>query len=73
MEFSNWHRDQNDHLIFRLTPERAIRLFGEGVEPIRDALIGSGIGATRLYVLLGNLVVPRVSEAIARHIAGHIS
>jgi len=73
LEFSNWHRDQNDHLIFRLTPERAIRLFGDGVEPIRDALIGSGIGATRLYVLLGNLVVPRVSEAIARHIAGHIS
>jgi site-specific DNA-cytosine methylase len=70
LEFSNWHRDQNDHLIFRLTPARAIHLFGSGVEPIRDALISSGIGSTRLYVLLGNLVVPRVSEAIARHISG---
>ena len=66
LEFANWHREQDDYLVFRLTPERAVQLFGEHTELIAKAFEHSAVPDTKKYVILGNLVAPIVAESIAQ-------
>lgn len=68
LEYANWHRDQDERLVFRLRPERALMLFGPGVQPIYDAMNRSSLGSTKKYVLLGNMVSPVVAERVARSV-----
>jgi site-specific DNA-cytosine methylase len=68
LEFSNWSRDQAGHLVFRLTPERALRLFGKGALRLEKALHDAEIGVTEKYIWLGNLVAPGVATFVANSI-----
>jgi DNA-cytosine methyltransferase len=64
LEFSNWSRRQEGHLVFRLTPERAMLLFGPGTSTIIEALAGSSVTKTKKYVLIGNIIAPLVASKI---------
>ena len=64
LEWANWTRIQDGHLIFRLVPERAVHLFGSGVERIAEALKQSQLGITKKYVMLGDMVAPMMASRI---------
>jgi hypothetical protein len=68
LEFSNWSREQVGHLIFRLKPERALRLFGAGAERLEAALRNTPSGVTEKYIWLGNMVAPVVAKRVAESI-----
>lgn len=65
LEFSNWHREEEEVLVFRLLPERAVKLFGPGASCLKDAMLNSSVAATAQYRLLGNLVAPEVAKSVA--------
>ena len=65
LEYSNWNREQMYHLIFRLKPERAIKLFGDGVSELQKSFQDSAIGITKKYILMGNMVAPEVGKNVA--------
>jgi hypothetical protein len=48
-----------------LTPERALRLFGDGALSLEKALQDAEVGVTEKYIWLGNLVAPSVAAGIA--------
>ena len=64
LKFANWSRKQDGSLIFRLTPERALLLFDKEPTALAAGLAGSGAGITKQYVLIGNMVVPCVAQAV---------
>jgi site-specific DNA-cytosine methylase len=64
LEYANWSRRQAGRLVFRLVPERAVRLFGPGVERIEMALSRSSVPITHQYVLIGNLIAPLVARTV---------
>ena len=70
LEFADWHREEDSHLVMRLRPERAVRLFGPYVERIEDALTRLDVAAGRKYVLVGNMVAPVMAQSMAEAIAG---
>ena len=70
LRYANWWREDSGQLIFRLTPDRAVKLFGPYTEDIRRALSEVKAGDTKKYELLGNMVVPLVAKRLAMVIDG---
>jgi len=64
LENANWVRDEEDHVVFRLTPARAALLFGPFVEAIQGALVAESCGITKQYEMLGNMVSPEVARRL---------
>ncbi len=64
--FSNWSRRQSGLFIFRLTPERALQLFDNNPRTLVRALRVSGLGITKQYELLGNMVAPEVARVVGK-------
>jgi len=69
---SNWHRVQEDHLIFRLTPSCAVRLFGENTIRLQRAFAKSKVSSTKKYVILGNMVSPTAAKYVGELVASFI-
>jgi site-specific DNA-cytosine methylase len=65
LEFANWHREQDDFLVMRLTPQRAALLFGPYTESLYDAFGSWKAGDTRKYKLVGNMVAPICAKVVA--------
>lgn len=65
LEFTNWSRDQDGHVVFRVTPERALRLFGDHYEKLEKGLAAPQLTLTKKYQLVGNMVAPVVAQRIA--------
>lgn len=65
LEFSNWHREQDGVLVMRLSPERAVLLFGPHTDDLHKALTGSKVSATRKHKLVGNIVAPVCAKEVA--------
>jgi hypothetical protein len=68
---ANWTRDEAKHVIFRINPEVACRLFGSGMDAIEAAFRDCRIGSTKKYVLLGNSVIPEQFRQIALKTSAH--
>jgi len=68
LEHSNWAREQGGLLIFRLTPERALMLFGDHTDRLAAAMAESSVNTTSKYRLIGNMIAPEV----VRHVAATI-
>lgn len=66
LEFANWSRSEGGVRIFRLTPQQGIFLFGQLVDPIAEALKTHTISQTKIYQLIGNMVVPEVGALCGR-------
>jgi hypothetical protein len=66
LEFSNWHVRQQDLFVLRLVPDRALLLFGSDLLPLSPRFKEFPLAETKKYRLLGNLVCPRVAEAVGR-------
>ena len=64
LEFANWNRTEYDHLIFRISAERACLLFDPDPDWLVEAFRRAGVNETKKYVLLGNMVSPVVAEAL---------
>jgi DNA-cytosine methyltransferase len=64
LQFSNWHRYEEEHLVFRINPARAALLFGHEGRMFSDILAQSGYGSTYQYIALGNLVAPAVAKQV---------
>lgn len=62
LKYSNWSRSENGLRVFRLTPKRGLLFFGKEIEPIAEMIENSTLSQTRLYELIGNMVVPRVGR-----------
>lgn len=73
LEHSNWHREQDGLLVMRLRPDRALLLFGPYVSPLQKALDQWGVGETRKYLVVGNLVAPVCARIVAELISAQIS
>ena len=73
LEHSNWHREQDGLLVMRLRPDRALLLFGPHVSPLQEALDQWGVGETRKYLVVGNLVAPVCARIVAELISAQIS
>jgi site-specific DNA-cytosine methylase len=73
LEHANWSRQEDGHLMFRLTPERALHLFGSHIGRIQSAFRVSKVPMTKKYILLGNMVAPAVSAIAALAIESVIS
>lgn len=58
LQYSNWHKEYEERIAFRLIPEKAVELFGPMTEPIIDGLRKCRISSTNKYKLVGNLVAP---------------
>jgi DNA-cytosine methyltransferase len=65
LEFANWHREQDGVLVMRLRPDRSVLLFGEHTKKLHSGLSKWGVGDTRKYVLVGNMVAPIMATGIA--------
>ena len=72
LEFSNWHRVQDNLLVMRLIPEQAIKLFGPHTANVQRALFDCSISATRKYKLVGNMVAPVCAFEIAKLIENSV-
>jgi len=70
---ANWTRDEAQHVIFRINPEVACRLFGSGMEAVESAFRNCRLGSTKKYVLLGNSVIPEQFRQIALKTSNHHS
>jgi site-specific DNA-cytosine methylase len=66
LEFANWSRSDDGIRVFRLAPERGLLLFGRDLKPIADALSLHKVPQTKLYQLVGNMVVPEVASFCGR-------
>jgi len=66
LEFANWHRMEHGLSVMRLTPERAVLLFGPHVDRLHEAITAWTTGATRKYKIVGNLVAPICAEAVGQ-------
>jgi site-specific DNA-cytosine methylase len=64
LQFANWSREQDGLLVFRLSPDRAILLFGPHINHIKSALCRSNLGNTTKYKLIGNMIAPEVASHI---------
>jgi DNA-cytosine methyltransferase len=71
LRFSNWHREQDGLLVMRLTPERAVLLFGPHTAALSEALAKWEVGATRKFKLIGNMVAPVCAKEIATIVEQH--
>jgi hypothetical protein len=65
LAFSDWHREQDDVLVMRLRPDRAVSLFGPHTDGLRSAVEKWDGGATRKFKLVGNMVAPICARSIA--------
>ena len=65
LEYTNWSRDQDGHVVFRINPDRALRLFGPHFEKLEHGLAVAGLTLTKKYQLVGNMVAPVVAQRIA--------
>jgi hypothetical protein len=65
LEHANWVREEHEHVIFRLVPERAALLFGSHIDPIQRALRAGAASVTKQYEMLGNLVTPEIMRRLA--------
>jgi site-specific DNA-cytosine methylase len=72
LEFANWHREQDGLLVMRLSPSRAVLLFGPHTERLRDALESWDAGDTRKYKVVGNMVAPICAKSVAELISGQV-
>lgn len=70
LEFANWTRSQNGMLMFRITPERALKLFGPYTAGLARALQQSSVTSTRKYEMIGNLVSPSIAFVVANLLNG---
>jgi site-specific DNA-cytosine methylase len=64
LEYANWVREEQDHLIFRIVPSRAALLFGPHMESLQRVLATQSVGVTKQYEMIGNLVVPEVARRL---------
>jgi hypothetical protein len=65
LEHANWEREEDERLIIRLTPERAVHLFGPHVDGLSEALQTAPVTLSKKYILVANLVAPICGRAIA--------
>ncbi len=63
---TNWRRYEGNMLVCRLTPERAVLLFGPLSEAFSEALSESKAGITRKYRMIGDMAAPFALRAAAR-------
>lgn len=70
---STWDREQDDHLVMRLSPERAVLLFGPYTEIIIGALSDWNAGITKKYKLVGDMVAPICGYEIGRAVQERLS
>ena len=69
LRYGNWHRDEKQCSVLRLTPERAVHLFGEvKASEIASAIGNSSCSLVVKYRLLGNMVSPTVASWLGKHI-----
>jgi site-specific DNA-cytosine methylase len=69
LEFANWNREEGDNHVMRLTPERAIHLFGTvRASELEQAVASVDCSLVAKYRLVGNLVSPTVTAWLGRRI-----
>ncbi len=73
LERSNWHREQDSYLIFRLKPEAALELFGKKSYVFKKAFLFGDVSNTKKYIILGNMVSTDVANYVAKLITSYIS
>lgn len=72
LQYSNWHREQDEQLVMRLQPERSTLLFGPHTERLSEAVCDWKGSATRKFKLVGNMVAPVCAWSIATIIGQHL-
>ena len=68
LQYADWRREQQELLVMRLRPDRAVQLFGPHSSAIQKAIEGWKAGATRKFKLVGNMVAPEVARIAAEAI-----
>jgi hypothetical protein len=67
LEFANWNREEGENHVMRLTPERAIHLFGSiRAGELEQAIASLDCSLAAKYRLVGNLVSPTVSTWLGK-------
>jgi hypothetical protein len=66
LRFSNWSRVDARFRVMRLEPARATRLFGDHTSALEQGVKGVRLGATKKYVLVGNMMAPVMAQLMAR-------
>lgn len=65
LEYSNWHRTQDDYLVMRLRPDYAVKLFGPYTDNLFGAVSTWNGTQTKKYQLVGNMVAPVCAYEVA--------
>ena len=68
LENANWVREEPNHLVFRVNPITACKLFGPTFSHFGECFSESNIANTKLYRLLGNSVIPEKFQSIAQNL-----
>ena len=58
LEQANWYREQQEHLVMRLRPDHAVKLFGPYTSSLSSAIAQWPGSQTTKYKLGGNMVAP---------------
>lgn len=68
LENANWVRDESSHIVFRINPVVACKLFGDTFSSFGINFAQSNIANTKLYRLLGNSVIPEKFQSVAQRL-----
>jgi hypothetical protein len=64
LSLMNWHREEDGFLVARLSPVRAVRLFGASTERLESALSATPAATTLKYKGVGNMAPPVMLHAL---------